>query len=123
MQVLLGDAIVCWRACVVWQNNRAVLAACGVCLVATFCECCLTLLHSTWKPSDVLVKALGIIDTTLSCNMGLHWSQMHSNIPISGAMYKGFSVGLAACILSFSTNLLATLLVGWKAWCVFPSST
>ncbi|PIL28050.1 hypothetical protein GSI_09802 [Ganoderma sinense ZZ0214-1] len=31
-------------------------------------------------------------------------------------MYEGLPVGIAACVLSLSTNTLATLLVGYKAW-------
>ena len=37
-QVVLGDAIVCWRACVIWQKNRAVQAVCGLFLLATLGE-------------------------------------------------------------------------------------
>lgn len=37
-QVILGDAIVCWRACVVWHKNRLVHALCGILLLATFGE-------------------------------------------------------------------------------------
>ena len=36
LQVTLGDAVVCWRAWVVWRRNRAVGALCGVCLLTTF---------------------------------------------------------------------------------------
>ena len=35
-QVILGDAIVCWRACVIWHKNHVVKAICGVFLLATF---------------------------------------------------------------------------------------
>ena len=35
-----------------------------------------------------------------------------------GTLYRGVPIGIAACVLSFCTNLLATLLVGFKAWCV-----
>ena len=37
-------------------------------------------------------------------------------------MYEGLPVGLATCVLSLSTNLLATVLVGYKAWYVSDSS-
>ena len=33
-------------------------------------------------------------------------------------MYAGVSSGVAASVLSFCTNLCATVLVGYKAWCV-----
>ena len=34
-QITLGDAIVCWRACVVWYHNRFVRAVLGALLLAT----------------------------------------------------------------------------------------
>ena len=33
-------------------------------------------------------------------------------------MYQGVPIGISVCVLSFSTNLLATLFVGYKAWYV-----
>ena len=33
-------------------------------------------------------------------------------------MYHGLSVGTAAAALSLATNLTATILTGYKAWCV-----
>ena len=35
-----------------------------------------------------------------------------------GSMFVGLPAGIAACVLSLSTNVLATALVGYKAWCV-----
>lgn len=35
-KILLGDAIVCWRACVLWQGNRIVMTACIMLLLTTF---------------------------------------------------------------------------------------
>lgn len=37
-QITLGDAIVCWRACVVWHGSIAVKVACSVFLMSTFGE-------------------------------------------------------------------------------------
>lgn len=36
LKILLGDAIVCWRACVVWRGNRSVMGACIMLLLTTF---------------------------------------------------------------------------------------
>ncbi|KAM5545963.1 hypothetical protein V8D89_000089 [Ganoderma adspersum] len=72
--------------------------ACGVFLLATF--------------------ALGIVDTAFSCN-SLITSVYESTQTIGimvGFMYQGFPVGITASILSLTTNLLATLLVAYKAW-------
>ena len=33
-----------------------------------------------------------------------------------GTMYEGLPIGLATCALSLCTNLLATLLVAYRAW-------
>ncbi|PIL28972.1 hypothetical protein GSI_09019 [Ganoderma sinense ZZ0214-1] len=33
-----------------------------------------------------------------------------------GFMYEGFPAGIAACVLSLTTNLVATILIGVKAW-------
>ena len=33
-------------------------------------------------------------------------------------MYQGIPIGIATSVLSLSTNILATLLVGYKAWYV-----
>lgn len=41
-------------------------------------------------------------------------AQMYS----PGALFEGIPTGLATCVLSLSTNILATLLVAYKAWYV-----
>ena len=35
LQILLGDAIVCWRTCVLWPKNRIVNGICVAFLLAT----------------------------------------------------------------------------------------
>ncbi|EJF55647.1 hypothetical protein DICSQDRAFT_73275, partial [Dichomitus squalens LYAD-421 SS1] len=85
-----GDAIVCWRACVLWQGNRAIAF--------------------TLTP---LVLALGIVDTVFRCMPSARWTPDRHAI---GSVYAGLTYGVAAFVLSFSTNLLATLLVGYRAW-------
>ena len=35
-KILVGDAIVCWRACVLWKGNRTVMGACAMLLLTTF---------------------------------------------------------------------------------------
>ena len=36
LQILLGDAIVCWRACVLWHRSRLVKGVCIAFLLTTF---------------------------------------------------------------------------------------
>ena len=104
----------CWRACVVWQNRRAVWAVCGSFLLATFSTCTAA---ANLRPSDA-VSVPGVMNATSSCNLCLSVSQNHFNVPIVGAQYTGFPAGIAAAVLSLATNFLATFLVGCKAWCV-----
>ena len=60
---------------------------------------------------------MGIVDAVFTCNPSLSWTP-DRHVVGTGSMYQGFSYGVAASVLSFSTNLLATVLVGFKAWCV-----
>ncbi|TBU54583.1 hypothetical protein BD310DRAFT_827659, partial [Dichomitus squalens] len=85
-----GDAIVCWRACVLWQGNRAIVF--------------------TLTP---LALALGMVDTVFRCMPSARGTPDRHAI---GSVYAGLTYGVAAFVLSFSTNLLATLLVGYRAW-------
>ena len=118
-QVALGDAIVCWRTCVVWQGNRAVRLTCGLFLLATvgkfpesYC------FYANISLSDAYDAVLGQVDTPLGCRSAFIPSQITYFGTAIGSTFEGLSVGLAACVLSLSTNLLATLLVGYKAWYV-----
>ncbi|KAI1781837.1 hypothetical protein LXA43DRAFT_597966, partial [Ganoderma leucocontextum] len=88
INMTLGDAIVCWRVCTIWHKNHVVRVVFGVFLLMTF--------------------VLGVIDTTWNCQPLI--------IEQDGPMYRGIPIGIATCVLSLSMNILATLLVGYKAW-------
>ncbi|KAM5545323.1 hypothetical protein V8D89_000936, partial [Ganoderma adspersum] len=102
MQVILSDAIVCWRACVVWQWNRFVMGTCVALLLATL--------------------ATGIVDTQYNCTSsismigGSNLWRLDQHATGLGSTYQGFSYGVAASVLSLSTNLYATATVALKAW-------
>ncbi|KAI1786143.1 hypothetical protein LXA43DRAFT_1034827 [Ganoderma leucocontextum] len=97
INITLGDAIVCWRASVVWYQNRIVKAVFSVLLLATF--------------------VLGVADTAWGCRSPYRVMpfNFYSFVPL-GTSFEGLPIGIAACVLSLGTNLLATLLVGCKAW-------
>ncbi|KAI1795718.1 hypothetical protein LXA43DRAFT_1080150 [Ganoderma leucocontextum] len=97
-QVALGDAIVCWRACVVWHKNRVVRAVCGLFLLAT--------------------SSLAVVNATQSCRPSQPFvtADGPNSLNFPGTLFEGLPLGIAACVLSLSTNLLATLLVAYKAW-------
>ncbi|TBU54599.1 hypothetical protein BD310DRAFT_827664, partial [Dichomitus squalens] len=85
-----GDAIVCWRACVLWRGNRAIKTLCVSFLMTTF--------------GKYIYRSFQQIPLILSC---------HIRVGYGG---HRFSYGVAATVLTFGTNLLATVLVGYKAW-------
>ncbi len=35
-KILVGDAIVCWRACVLWKGNQSFMGTCIILLLTTF---------------------------------------------------------------------------------------
>ncbi|KAM5540700.1 hypothetical protein V8D89_005731 [Ganoderma adspersum] len=86
INVLLGDAIVWWRACVVWRH-RLVYCLGGVLLSVT-----------------VVCGSLGVYFTP-------HLSSMNALFRL-----QGNKLAAASAVLSFATNVLATSLIGYKAW-------
>ena len=65
--------------------------------------------------------ALGVVNTNLRCKSGITLIQESSEAVQSmmiGFMFEEVPGGIAACVLSYTTNLVAMLLVGFKAWCV-----
>ncbi|KAI0744345.1 hypothetical protein C8Q80DRAFT_1346053 [Daedaleopsis nitida] len=99
INMALGDAIVWWRAWVLWKGSRPVRALCCILVSATFITGVVATTHGC-KPSDFAL-ALGWKDAvTLS----------------AGSLYIGDQWGLASSILSLVTNMTATSLIAYKAW-------
>ncbi|PIL32081.1 hypothetical protein GSI_06786 [Ganoderma sinense ZZ0214-1] len=95
INVVLGDAIACWRACVVWQKSRVVRVLCGLFLSATL--------------------VMGGVDASGGCVLGALGNARES-LNVQGALFGRETFGSAAYALSLATNLFATLLVAYKAW-------
>ncbi|KAI0259414.1 hypothetical protein BC834DRAFT_633397 [Gloeopeniophorella convolvens] len=91
--VILSDAIVMWRAWVIWDKSKTVLAISSIFSLATAAI-------GIWS-----VKGNGGI---ASSNQGI------GVLPPSSAV--GVLNTLVLCALSLSSNLWATTLVAWKAW-------
>ena len=93
-------------------------ALCAVFLLATFGKPLIPL--SSTPDSSFLhgTEVLGAVDTSLICNSG--WTYVHEHSKTIGVMvgflYEGFPAGIAASVISLATNILSTLLVGYKAW-------
>ncbi|TBU27650.1 hypothetical protein BD311DRAFT_760143 [Dichomitus squalens] len=90
VNVCIGDAIVWWRARVLYPGNRKVRHVCCALLSSTF--------------------VLGIVSTRRSV---LVQSSRPGSIPI---VYNGDVFGTAAIALSLATNVFSTTLIGYKAW-------
>ncbi|KAM5536524.1 hypothetical protein V8D89_009801 [Ganoderma adspersum] len=98
LTVVLGDAVVWWRVWVIWPRSLIVRITCVVLLAATL--------------------AMGIIDTLDSCSMAAFsvLSVFNFTEVPSGSFYQSDFFGLAASVLSLATNMVATILIGCKAW-------
>ncbi|KAI0706651.1 hypothetical protein C8Q76DRAFT_801049 [Earliella scabrosa] len=93
IQILVGDAIVWWRALLLWhgRSKGLLLALCIAFLLSTF--------------------ALSIADTCQACNLDLVREEAGY-----GQLFSGTKLGAAASIMSFATNAMATMFTAYKAW-------
>lgn len=77
-----------------------------------------------YKPylSPILFNAVvGAVDAThwRTCQPSTRSNSSHNTTPgVLGTLLTGVPIGIATCALSLGTNVLATLLVAYKAWCV-----
>ncbi|RPD52930.1 hypothetical protein L226DRAFT_617669 [Lentinus tigrinus ALCF2SS1-7] len=94
INVFVGDAIVWWRASMIWRgpSRYAILCVCAILLSATF--------------------ALSVVDTCGACNILL----VKNDEGGLGRLFAGTRFGTSASILSLTTNVVATCLTGYKAW-------
>ncbi|KZV60666.1 hypothetical protein PENSPDRAFT_759891 [Peniophora sp. CONT] len=93
----MGDSIVLWRMCIVWNRSRPIVAFAMVLLLAALGVNIANIASVVFDPRDISVNN-GLTDL--------------EPIPV----YDESSVGLAAAFMSLMSNLCATFLVGFKAW-------
>ncbi|KAI0706699.1 hypothetical protein C8Q76DRAFT_629649, partial [Earliella scabrosa] len=84
-----GDAVVWWRALVLWRGNRLVYALSALLLIATISIDN----YYLFNPQESLV----------------------TETP-SGTFYAGDSWGFAASVFSLTNNVMATSFIAYKAW-------
>ncbi|KAI1782903.1 hypothetical protein LXA43DRAFT_386233 [Ganoderma leucocontextum] len=92
INAVLGNAILCWRACVVWPRRRMVPIVLGSLILAT------------------------CADTSAACHGAEQEDPLRLDGPSVGTFFVGKSFGLAASSLSFVTVLAASSLICYKAW-------
>ncbi|KAM5545667.1 hypothetical protein V8D89_000705 [Ganoderma adspersum] len=96
INAVLGNAILCWRACALWPRKRVISLILGSLILATC--------------------GLGIADTAAACHGAAQESPLRLDGPSVGSFFVGKNFGLAASSLSFVTVLAATALIGFKTW-------
>ncbi|KAM5539157.1 hypothetical protein V8D89_007030 [Ganoderma adspersum] len=109
--IIIGDAIVLGRVYVVWPRNRLIRLALGFLLLGT--------------------AATGAVSTARSCRRfdgstqvpllpedrpGLGSFVGPSAGNLLGSFFEGDPSGVAASVLSLTTNVVSTCLIGWQAW-------
>ena len=60
------------------------------------------------------------MDTKYACRLGLGPWKPDRHADGSGNLYEGFSYGVAATVVTLSTNLFATIAVVLKTWWAVP---
>ncbi|RPD76067.1 hypothetical protein L226DRAFT_395986 [Lentinus tigrinus ALCF2SS1-7] len=108
VNVVIGDSIVWWRAWVLWADSRIVRCVCVVMILLTMLT--------------------GAMDTGDACGLEPHYiftdsigdsssfeapPGLTSN---SGTMFTGDVWGFVAVFSSLFTNVIATILIGYRGW-------
>ncbi|KIP07904.1 hypothetical protein PHLGIDRAFT_403080 [Phlebiopsis gigantea 11061_1 CR5-6] len=101
INIILSDAIVAWRVCVVWPHSKAIRLSAVILILATIVFTSLsTTLHSCNPFPDSPARLSAEFKTTAS-SVGTEFVD---------------SFGSVAMILSWITNLSATFTLAYKAW-------
>ncbi|KAI0690138.1 hypothetical protein C8T65DRAFT_102083 [Cerioporus squamosus] len=102
VNVIIGDAIVWWRAWVLWTDHRLVLY--------------------TWVILILATTVTGIVDTKDACMPEAALFSItspfapDSEVLTIGSLFGADGWGIAAAMLSLLTNMAATILIAYRAW-------
>ncbi|KAI0738052.1 hypothetical protein C8Q80DRAFT_293539 [Daedaleopsis nitida] len=109
LNVVLGDAIVWWRAWVLWSNSRSVRLLCVVLLLGTTSTAVVVTTHGC-SPPDLNGADSVILGENPNVSSG-------ADVKLTmGTLFTGDKWGLPPTILSLVTNVTATGLIAYKAW-------
>ena len=109
LQFVIGDAIVWWRACVIWQQNLVVVCPGPLLILVAIGKSSLSIFVFE-RPSSDPPNVCAIVGMVEGEDIP---SPFELSVLISRNVY-----GIIPLVLSFSTNVLATSLIAYKAWCV-----
>ncbi|VDB91825.1 unnamed protein product [Peniophora sp. CBMAI 1063] len=96
MNVIFSDAIVLWRACVVWRQNMVVYSLAAVLLALSI--------------------ALNITNIAEEARIFSHTRDGDDDQLFIQPAFSDSAYGTTALVLSLVTNLAATVAIGWKTW-------
>ncbi|VDB85218.1 unnamed protein product [Peniophora sp. CBMAI 1063] len=94
INVIMSDAIVLWRMCIVWEKRRPIIAFAAVLLATT-----------------LALSFLNIASNASTANFGFNGEDSE----ILHAAYAQTTIGLSTAFVSLMSNACATILVGIKA--------
>ncbi|VDB90262.1 unnamed protein product [Peniophora sp. CBMAI 1063] len=98
VNIILGDGIVLWRACVFWRRNRLVYAL----------SIGLFVFIVGLNIANVVVEAAFMAEPDKNVRwMNEAWTQ---------PAFSDSAYGAAALALSLATNAASTIAIGWKTW-------
>ncbi|KAI0744306.1 hypothetical protein C8Q80DRAFT_890132 [Daedaleopsis nitida] len=106
VNVVLGDAMVWWRAWVLWRSSRTVRAICVLLISATFATGVIVTTHACSNLNTLDTSVLFYADGGVSTR----------GTGTVGSFFTADSWGLATSALSLGTNIVATSLIAYKAW-------
>ena len=109
-QVLISDAIVCWRVCVVFGKDKRVIGTATILLMALACMC---VPQISMLATLTIVVAAGLI----LCNL----TQIGVGFPAISRHLRALApdelpIDIVTLILSALVNIWATGMIGYRAW-------
>jgi len=113
-QFILSDVICAWRAVVLWNKDKRVIATLTLFILGTTGVSCSTSSFPTCAHLQFVMAAAAAFDLVL--NLGPLFDSSHKNIQDESGVKMGERV-LIMFGPTLGTNLLSTGLIAWKAWC------
>ena len=109
-QIILGDAVVCWRVCVVWAGHRGVVAAALFWVIGSI---------GAWFP--IHLDCMEVPDSFLAgvfTTFSVMFVGFYYPVPASIQLLVDHHEILNAFAFSWSaaTNVWATTMIAYKAW-------
>ncbi|KAI0026601.1 hypothetical protein K488DRAFT_75218, partial [Vararia minispora EC-137] len=107
VNILLSDAIVLWRMCILWRKNIVVLTLAVMLWLAT--------LGSYDHACSLRLSIVNINDEITMLRADTEVERFNQYLPFQPA-FSETALGSATLALSLVSNVASTSLISWKAW-------